>query len=169
MRTREPRTNVFLDARMRMGSSWLSASIRNVSKRGAMVALPSPPPAGTYVELRRGGMIIIAQVVWSDHQRCGLRSQRDISLSHLCETNPHQERYDGPDVVERRKKPRSDAAQTFARAGYLARALEYTAAAVFAIVLATVVGKMAFDVLAHPATAVTHAMDRCFATHSCAS
>ncbi|WP_097065204.1 PilZ domain-containing protein [Sphingomonas guangdongensis] len=169
MRTREDRTNVLLDARMRAGSSWLSASIRNVSSRGAMLALPHPPPVGTYVELRRGDMIIIARVVWSDEQRCGLRSQRPISLPHLQAANPHRELYRPDSPRERRAQPRDGVEIGLTRSINFGRKLEFLAVALFAGLLAISAGKMAFDVLAQPFSTATRAMDRCFEQPGCSS
>lgn len=170
MRKREPRTNVVFDARIRVESSWMNASIRNVSRRGAMVAMPSPPLAGRYVELRRGSVVIIARVVWSDGQHCGLRSQRDISLESLCKPPREYEPWSGSAMTERRAKPRSNPAPAVhIDARVLGRLLEYAAAMAFAVVIAIVLGKMAFDVLAPTAAAVSQAMDHCSAPNGCVS
>src|SRR5438270_4661112 len=83
LRPREERRRVVLPAQLRAGASWNDACILNTSSRGLMVHMTSPPPQGSYVELRKGPHVIVARVIWSDDQKAGLCSQDPIVVDHV--------------------------------------------------------------------------------------
>ena len=65
---------------MRTGASWSDVCIRNMSSRGLLIETASPPARGTYVEIRRGSDLIVAQSVWVGDRRCGLRAQGRLAV-----------------------------------------------------------------------------------------
>lgn len=48
-----------------------------------MVEMENVPPKGAFLELRRGNVVIVGQVRWSEKGRCGLRTQDRISIAAL--------------------------------------------------------------------------------------
>lgn len=83
MKAREPRRNVLVKARMRVGASWGDVSILNISSRGLMIHSAQPPPQGAYLEVRRGRHAIVARVVWTREQRFGVRTQDQLSIEAI--------------------------------------------------------------------------------------
>ena len=72
-----------MPARLRHGSSWSDACILNVSSRGLMIHTGRPISNGTTVEIRRGNYVIVAQVVWRDGGRAGLRAEERVPIEEL--------------------------------------------------------------------------------------
>ena len=83
MKAREPRRNVLIRARMRIGASWRDVSILNISSRGLMIHSAQPPSQGAYLEVWRGRHAIIARVVWAREQRFGVRTQDPLSVEAI--------------------------------------------------------------------------------------
>lgn len=84
MRKREDRVSVAIAARMRAGAGWSDIVIRNVSPRGMLVRAGRPTAPGTYVEIRRGRLVVAARTVWADGDMIGVRLQDPIQLDALC-------------------------------------------------------------------------------------
>lgn len=80
---REQRQNVVLQARIRGDRGWGDACILNVSSRGLLAYSHSPAEPGTIVELRRGEQVIVAQVMWRQDRRMGLRSQDQLKIEQI--------------------------------------------------------------------------------------
>ena len=109
LRQREPRQSVILPVRIRMDSGWQDAQIRNVSSRGLMLVMNSPPPKGSFIEIRRGSEInVVGQVRWCGPDRCGIRSQDKINVAYLMSSKVQQSpsRHAGHEVMERRATAR---------------------------------------------------------------
>ena len=83
LKPREPRRNVMIKARMRVGPSWSDALILNLSSKGLMVRSDRPPSRGSYLEIRRGPYVIVARVVWSASGRFGVQTQDPIPADDL--------------------------------------------------------------------------------------
>ncbi len=64
MKQREARQPVAVPARLRVATGWQDATILNMSTRGIMFRCTFPMERGHYLELRRGGHVIVAQVMW---------------------------------------------------------------------------------------------------------
>ncbi|RZM26822.1 MAG: PilZ domain-containing protein, partial [Sphingomonas sp.] len=64
-RPREERITVLIPSRMRLESQWHDLVIHNVSSRGLMAGCDSPPAVGSYVEIRRGTIVIVGRVQWT--------------------------------------------------------------------------------------------------------
>lgn len=108
MKAREDRQIVSIPARMKNEAAWQDVAIRNVSSHGVMISLPDPPKRGTYVEIRRGALIIIGCVKWSRSGACGLRTHEKLSVPALGELMAAQPgvRPSASAGPERRRRPR---------------------------------------------------------------
>lgn len=69
--------------RVRDDDHWSDGRIRNVSSRGLMLEMEAPPPRGSFIEIRRGDIVIIGQVRWSSEGCCGLRTQDRVPVDRL--------------------------------------------------------------------------------------
>jgi hypothetical protein len=49
--------------RMNVNGKWSSGCIHDVSDHGLLISSMEPPPAGSYVDIRRGTLIIVGRVV----------------------------------------------------------------------------------------------------------
>lgn len=83
MREREARHEVKVPARLRVASGWQDAVILNLSSRGLMFRCTAPVQRGHFLELRRGGHVIVAQVMWSEGGKCGAKAQGLIPIADV--------------------------------------------------------------------------------------
>lgn len=83
MKPREPRLPVNVAARMHTGTDWVDVTILNMSARGLMMRASCDVGRGSYVEVRRGTLTIVARVVWSRGGYFGLRSQDRIPIEDV--------------------------------------------------------------------------------------
>lgn len=79
---------MLLPARLRHGNSWSDTCILNVSSHGLMIHTGRPISRGTQVEIRRGGHIIVARVVWRDDGRAGLCSEEGVPVTDIAGPRP---------------------------------------------------------------------------------
>jgi hypothetical protein len=79
-REREARTKVLVPCRMQADGNWADACIHNISSRGMMVAVDEPPRPGSYVDIRRGKLVVIGRVMWRRDRFFGVRTQDRISV-----------------------------------------------------------------------------------------
>lgn len=82
-KSREPREPVILPVRIRMDTGWVNATIRNVSTKGMKLEMPSPPPKGSFIEIRRGQVVVVGQVRWVEQGCCGLLAQGRVPVAQL--------------------------------------------------------------------------------------
>ncbi|RXR29811.1 PilZ domain-containing protein [Sphingobium fluviale] len=82
-KAREPREPVILPVRIRMDSGWVDATIRNISTKGMKLHMPSPPPRGSFIEIRRGSAVVVGQVRWVDEGCCGLLAQGRVPVAQF--------------------------------------------------------------------------------------
>lgn len=68
---------------MNVGGKWSDGCIHDVSDKGVLVSSTSPPSIGTYVDIRRGTLVIIGRVVWSGGNRFGVRTQDPVDIAAL--------------------------------------------------------------------------------------
>lgn len=83
MREREDRVVTMLGARMRAGDDWRDVTILNASRHGLMLRSEEPMSRGSYIEVRRGAIVIVGRVVWSKAAHFGVRAQDVIDLPDL--------------------------------------------------------------------------------------
>jgi len=93
---------------MNVGGKWSNGCIHDVSDKGLLVSSSEPPILGTYVDIRRGTLVIIGRVVWNGGSRFGVRTQDPISLATLL-SEPILDRQ--PKTLDRRSVVRADATQ----------------------------------------------------------
>jgi hypothetical protein len=117
---REERRRTMLRARMRSGAGWSDACILNVSLHGLLVYSNGAANLGSMVELRRGGQLVIARVVWRKNQRFGLCSKDELDVGSIVndEVAAAAAKASVDAVkVERRRRPREpDASRATGRA-----------------------------------------------------
>lgn len=82
-RPREERIAVLIPSRMRVESQWHDVVLHNVSSRGLMAGCDAPPPVGSYVEIRRGTIVIVGRVQWTKGRFFGMRAQDRLSVKAL--------------------------------------------------------------------------------------
>lgn len=80
---RAPRKTAFIKAHLQDGGEWQDVTIGNISTSGLMAKSQANPPVGAKVEIRRRGMVVTGEVVWSLPTRFGLRSFRSIDVDAL--------------------------------------------------------------------------------------
>lgn len=80
MRTRDPRRNVYLKARMRQGSDWSDVTIRNISSRGMLLWAEEAPRPGSYLEICGPATTLVVRAVWARDGYFGVRSQDKIDI-----------------------------------------------------------------------------------------
>ena len=83
LKPREERQRVMLPARMRSISGWSDACILNISRRGLLVYSKGSAQPGSFVEIRRGGQLVVARVVWRRNQRIGLHSPDPVRVEDI--------------------------------------------------------------------------------------
>lgn len=90
---------------MNVGGQWSNGCIHDVSDKGLLVSSASPPPIGTYVDIRRGTLVIIGRVVWIGGSRFGVRTQDPVSIAALVNEPVLRRR---PAIAERRRATRDE-------------------------------------------------------------
>ncbi|WP_221364228.1 PilZ domain-containing protein [Sphingomonas jinjuensis] len=84
LRPREPRVKVVVPCRMNVNGAWSDACIHNVSSRGLLVAGAKGAPAvGSYVDIRRGSLVMIGRVMWQKDRFFGVRVQDKVNARAL--------------------------------------------------------------------------------------
>ena len=160
MKPREPRRKVMIQARMRSGALWSDALILNMSSRGLLVRSDHPPNRGSYLEIRRGGYVMVARVVWSNAGRFGVQTQDVVPAERLI-SDP-----DGAALpasssainqMERRAAPRA-AQVRHDSSRQKARAIEFAAISLTCAFVAIPIGIAMIEVLAKPLRAAQTAL-----------
>jgi hypothetical protein len=77
----EPRTNVAVMASMSAASASGPVMICNLSSRGSMIEGEPLPGVGERIELRRGEILVVGEVVWTDIRKAGIKFERRIKVS----------------------------------------------------------------------------------------
>jgi hypothetical protein len=153
MKSREPRQMVIIPAQMRGDTAWSEVCIRNVSSHGMMLEMSRPPAPGSYVELRRASVVVVARVMWSESDRCGLRTQAKVDLSALSGTpaaSAPQEQ-----LAKDRSRGRFDPLATAAnRAAMIGRSMQFVCGAVFGALLVSLLSLVAYQALSRPLSTI---------------
>lgn len=161
-RSRAVRTSVVVRCRMKTDAGWTDATIHNVSERGLMASTDEPPKAASYVDIRRGTLVIVGRVVWVRGRRFGVRTQDRIRASDLVNEpvvrhrpsadTPCDERR-GPSHPDRRIARRSEASRRFASW------FQTVAVTLVGCGLAALLAVEAYRTLARPFARVAYALD----------
>ena len=135
-----------LVARMRDGATWSDANILNLSSRGLLLHAARPPSRGTYIEVRRGGYVIIGRVIWAEENRFGVRAQDGLEIDSLISSGfPLRQPANDPSggTQERRTRPRSESLEwRYVRNRDNGRAFQ----AIFVTVLGIALSALLYDV-----------------------
>lgn len=136
-------------ARLRSAGGWHDACIVDLSRRGAGLQSASPPPRGSYVEIRRGDHVLVARVMWTRKHRFGVATQDEVPLALVVADRAAPAAPDGPVGADRRRVPRPPEEQA-ERSRQWARRAQFVAAAGAGILAALAVGSGVRDALAAP-------------------
>lgn len=154
MKNREPRTPVSVPARYRHGAQWKDAVICNLSPRGLMFRCDVPMQRGDFLELRRGGHVIVAQVMWSDDGACGARSQDLLPIDDIVHCRPARRI---ANFGERRAEPRTSAQQA-ERSRRVGKLAEFAIIGAVGIVSAAGIAQAVYTTLSTPMQTVRAAL-----------
>jgi hypothetical protein len=66
-----------------VNGKWSNSYIHDLSDAGLLVSGLHPPAIGTYVDIRRGALVIIGRVIWADGPRFRVRTQDAVSIADL--------------------------------------------------------------------------------------
>ncbi|KQT32347.1 hypothetical protein ASG29_11125 [Sphingomonas sp. Leaf412] len=165
-RQREERVKVLIPSRMRAGGAWTDVCIHNVSSRGLMAGCDAPPPSGEYVEIRRGTIVIVGRVRWTDGRFFGVQAQDRLSVRSLIDeprlTSRPKPANEVPTEAERRSNRRLEVeaqmARRLERSRAFASAFQYALAAAVVLIVAGLGASMVYDTLSRPAQQITQAM-----------
>ena len=154
MKPRDERQKVMIRARMRVGASWHDLCILNVSRRGLGIQAAIPLPRGTYVEICRGLVTVVARVMWSRGHRAGLQAQDAIAIQALIRepsaaAAAQPALPSGASADDRRRKPRT-VQQAHERSRLVARAMEMACMVFVAAAMAFAAFGAVEDALASP-------------------
>lgn len=155
LKSREPRRRVLLKARLRTRAGWGDACILNVSPGGLMIHSNRPASQGSTIELWHGELMIVADVVWRNGLRAGLRAQDPVPVEDivtLAQSSTLQPTASWP-AEDRRKRLR-----THDDSRLRSRAIEFASIAAVSAVLATAGFSMVEQALAEPIAVVEAAI-----------
>jgi hypothetical protein len=158
MKPREPRHKVLVRARIKVGVGWHDGCILNVSSRGLLLQAADPPPRGSYLEIRRGALVIVARVVWTKSHRFGVKSQDALPVKSILRDVEVPATGEGVRVGERRQAGRTGL-PTRVRSRHQGRAIEYGFVLALVAAAAGVAASEVHAVLSAPAEVVTAALD----------
>ena len=156
-RQRELRRRVLVPARLRTDAEWCDVRILNISSRGLLIQLPRPAPAGSTVQIFRGDHLIVAEVMWSNAGRSGLRSEERLPVEEILSLKQScalQSIATSGALHDRRRQSRA-VAQDSRLTG---RAMEFAAVGAIAVSLAVSVWAMAEHALSSPLASASAAL-----------
>ena len=157
MKPREPRHKVLVRARIKAGAGWHDGCILNVSSRGLMLQAADPPPKGSYLEIRRGALVIVARVMWAKSHRFGVKSQDALPIDAIVRDVEVPVVGEGVRVGDRRQAARPRLS-TATRSRHQGRAIEYGFALALAVAAAGFAASEVYGLLSSPVEAVTAAL-----------
>ena len=147
-----------LPARIRSSGGWSDACILNISSRGLLVYSSTAVDPGSTVEVRRGGQLLIARVVWRQNQRIGLCSPDPVPIEDIISDKTAAAAViscaSEVRVAERCRNPRSQE-----RNRERARAAEFAVFVLFGAAMAGGVGIYVREALANPMARITAALE----------
>lgn len=160
MKPREARESVLFPVRVRDDDHWSDGRIRNMSSRGLMLEMEAPPPRGSFIEIRRGEIVIIGQVRWSSGTQCGLRTQDRVPVDRLAHpTAGPLHHFTGDEPVERRVQVRVMGPQEIAeRSRSRARLFQSLSLIIVGAVGAVFFAMLMYDLLHNTFSAITQGL-----------
>jgi hypothetical protein len=104
-RSRGARTMVAVKCRMHSDGAWGDMCIHSVSARDLIASSGQPPSRGSYVDIRRGTLVIIGHITWIDGWRFGVRTQDKVSAAALVAEPVLRKRPSGNKLAPDRRSP----------------------------------------------------------------
>lgn len=155
-----------MPCRMNVNGTWSDGCIHDLSDKGLLVSSANPPAIGTYVDIRRGTLVIIGRVVWTGGRRFGVRTQDAVSIAALL-SEPVQAKRPPPadrrGPNDRRGPAREEADRTIvasaARSRHRASAFQFVCLAIIGLGIACCAAIYSYQTLAAPFTVVTGVLD----------
>ena len=154
MKPREHRTKVLIRARMKAGSAWNDTCILNISSRGMLMQAADPPVRGSYLEIRRGALVIVAKVVWASNHRFGVKTQDVLPIDAIVRDVEAPVVGEGVRVGERRQAGRV-ALSRATRSRHQGRAIEYGFVVTLAVAAAGFAGSEVYALFSAPLAQVS--------------
>ena len=146
---------------MNVDGKWSDVCIHDVSDKGLLVSSDAPPAIGTYVDLRRGTLVIIGRVVWCGGRRFGVRTQDPVRLATLISEPVLDKR---PANANRRGANRGVSGRSITvqadRNRQLSSALQFVCLASFGLAVACFAAICGYQVMSVPAVAVASVLDK---------
>ena len=162
MKQRSERRKLLVSARMRSDTGWSDVAITNASIRGLGLQTAQPPPRGTYVELRRGQLVINARVVWSNNHRFGVHTQDPVPIAALsarpgtiAAPDGGAEDYAASGYKERRRERRVEAHE---HSRIRSRLMEYSSHLVVAVAAVGILASAVDELFARQVATVERAL-----------
>ena len=150
-RSREPRHDVQLRARMQTDGPFVEVGIRNISSRGMMLESPNPPRVGEYVELF-GTVTAVGRVVWKDRTSFGISTRDRVNVPLILGRPEGKPERAAPKIQSTiRKADYAEAAEDSRRSG---RAFDFIVVSVVVVGLGALIAMLAHGVLARPLEAL---------------
>lgn len=158
MKPREPRHKVLVRARINAGAGWHDGCILNVSSHGLLLQADDPPAKGSYLEIRRGALVIVARVVWTKNHRFGVKAQDELPIDAIAHNVEVPVMGKGVRVGERRRAARTQLPAA-TRSRHQGRAMEYVFVVSLAVVAARFAASEVHALLSAPVDAMAAALD----------
>lgn len=156
---------MLIPSRMRLETRWLDVVIHNVSSRGLMAGCDEPPAVGSYVEIRRGTLVIVGRVQWNKGRFFGLRSQDRLSVKALideprlasrqvrADTNVENDRR-----AERRLAQEAQLARKVERSRSFASLFQFLVLVAVGVTMAGIAAHTVYTMLSAPAAQIEDAL-----------
>ncbi|MEG8038025.1 PilZ domain-containing protein [Sphingomonas sp. LR60] len=156
---------VLVPSRMRVDARWLDIVIHNVSSRGLMVGCDQAPAVGSYVEIRRGTLVIVGRVQWTKGRFFGLRSQDRLSVKALVDEPRLASRPDRSTAqpesdrrAERRLAHEAQMARKMERSRSFASMFQFLVLVVVGMTMAGIAAHTVYSMLSAPAARIEDAL-----------
>lgn len=149
---------------MNAGGGELPVMILNVSQRGVLVSSNTPPPRGHYVEIRKGGVVIVGRVAWSGKQAFGVRTQDDIDLPSLTGIRSAGMPDNAAEVSGKysaatlRRTDKAGSLSAYDHSRILSFRMTYVASVIVSCAVAAAAGALAYEMLSKPIEAIREAL-----------
>ena len=147
---------MMLPARMRSASGWSDACILNISSRGLLVFSSGSATPGSFVEVRRGGQLVVARVVWRKNQRIGLCSPDPVRVEDIISSQTAASAVQA--TAARPKFDRRCVPRSADRSRSQGRAMEFMGTLLVGSSIVLVAAVYAVDVLARPMLVIRAAL-----------
>ena len=149
-----------MPCRMNVNGTWSDGCIHDVSDKGLLVSTSNPPAIGTYVDIRRGTLVIIGRVVWTGGRRFGVRTQDAISIAALLSEPVQTTR---PASSDRRGPTRQETERTIVRRAdqsrHRASAFQFICLTIIGLGIACCAAVYSYRTLAAPFGAVADTLE----------